>query len=40
MVRYMYLLNMNVCVSTETLFTKLYLCDIVCERFRIVPSVR
>lgn len=39
-VRYMYLLKMNVGVSTMTLFTELYLCDIVCEKFRIAPSVR
>lgn len=39
-VRYIYLLNMNVGVSTKTLFTELYLCDIVCEKFRIAPSVR
>lgn len=39
-VRYMYLLNTNVIVATETRFTELYLCDTVCEKFRIAPSVR
>lgn len=36
----MYLLKMNVGVSAMTLFTELYVCDIVCEKFRIAPSVR